>query len=90
MTEGRQRRDRQRGERGKRRAWGELRLRACVGDDLPCRDILVHLALGKLAANAGDLSLGKSLTIGPACAVMRTGLSGDASHPNHCQDDRKE
>jgi hypothetical protein len=67
-----------------------LRFRACVGDYLPCRHILIHLASGKLAADAGDLSLGKSLPIGPACAVMRGGLSGDANHPDYCQRDGEE
>jgi hypothetical protein len=67
-----------------------LRFWTCVGDYLPCRHILVHLALGKFAANTGDLPLGESLAIGPACAIMRNGLSGKYSHPNYYEGDRKE
>jgi len=46
--------------------------------------------LGKLAADTGDLALGKCLSIGPACAAMHRGLLGEAGHPGNRQGDREE
>ena len=59
-------------------------------DCLPCRHILIHLALRKPAADTGDLALGEYLSIGPAGAAMRRGLLSEASHPGNRQGDREE
>ena len=83
-------RDRQ-GNGGKARGDGwKTCFRACIGDCLPCRHILIHLALRKPAADTGDLALGENLSIGPAGAAMRRGLLSEASHPGNRQGDREE
>jgi hypothetical protein len=65
-------------------------LRACIGDCLPCRHILIHLALRKPAPDTGDLALGECLSIGPAGTTMRCGLLDEASHSGDRESDSEE
>ena len=76
-----QRRGRPQAERRDGRLEVQPGFRARLRDCLPCRHVLVHPALRELTANTNDLSLGESLAVGSARAVMRRGPSDTDTAP---------
>jgi hypothetical protein len=86
----RQRRGRPQAERRDGRLGVQLCFRARLRDCLPRRHVLVHPALRELTANTNYLSLGESLAVGSAGAVMRRGPSDRHHRPGYRQGYHKE